>query len=129
MSPLIVLSGVISLGMLMITAYVAMMRPRLHRCITAGDGKRMEITFLPRSIEIRQVGAQSAVRYAYADVAAQYWVENQYIIFLRSGGQRDVCIIPIDGDTFGDIYTVAASLEHYKKKMMRLKIKPKRSHV
>lgn len=123
--PLVLLSGLIFIGTLVLLGFALYTRPRLLAAVRANEAVATQMTFSPERFTLSRPGG-TPLKAGYRCVLGQYWYKDSYILHIRiptrEGGKGDELILfPLTPETFDTVYALAEALTAQRKRLVRIK--------
>jgi hypothetical protein len=122
-TPLQIFVWLIAVLSVVLTGYVVVNRPKILQASAERVGKQVKLSFRTKDIVISCDG--DSVTLPYKAVRAQYWYDERYLVFIDwQQTMHELVCIPINEETFDDVYMVASALQNnIKRKLIRFKTK------
>lgn len=121
-APLAIFSGLVLLLFLVLLGYAVVIRPKLRRQILSEAGKNGRAVFEGTSFTV-ELSGEAARQMPYSAIRGQYWVGDDYILYIDSDGYKTLLCFAIDEESFDLIYMLAGTLTQHKVKFVRIKVK------
>ncbi len=101
--------------------YALRRRTALLRAIRQSGDRPAGLSFSEDGFFVSRQDAEARFL-SYADVCAQYWCGDNYLLHVDNEDCREMFCIPVSGESFDGLYELASLLQKKKKPLTRLNI-------
>lgn len=124
-TPLLIFSILLLILFLVLLMYTLYLKPRLLEVMARHQDTHVKLTFQAKEFLIDRE-REPVLYLSYKAIRGQYWYDDRYILFVDTAKCRELFCVPVEKETFDNLYILANTLEQCaKRKLIHFKTKRK----